>query len=199
MELKALQRITVAALEDVKAQDIQVFDTLGQTSEFDRVIVTTGTSNRHTRALAWSVVQKVKEAGGQVVSVEGADTGEWVLVDLGDIIVHVMVPPVRAYYALEEIWGAKPVRAKPAEKSATRTSKKASTKTPKKAPKKAPRKTSSKAPQKLAKPTAKRAAKKSTKKVVVQKKAPRKSALKSSARPTAEKAATRKAVTRARS
>lgn len=116
MELKTLQRIAVDALEDVKAQDIQVYDTLGQTSEFDRVIVASGNSNRQTRALAWSVVHKVKEAGGHVIGVEGADTGEWVLVDLGDIVVHIMVPPVRAYYALEEIWGAKPVRTRQPEK-----------------------------------------------------------------------------------
>lgn len=116
MELKTLQRIAVDALEDVKAQDIQVYDTLGQTSEFDRVIVASGNSNRQTRALAWSVVHKVKEAGGHVIGVEGADTGEWVLVDLGDIVVHIMVPPVRAYYALEEIWGAKPLRTRQPEK-----------------------------------------------------------------------------------
>lgn len=120
MDLKTLQRIAVDALEDVKAQDIQVYDTLGQTSEFDRVIVASGSSNRQTRALAWNVVQKVKQAGGRVGSVEGTDTGEWVLVDLGDIIVHIMVPPVRAYYALEEIWGAKPVRSKPPEKAAVK-------------------------------------------------------------------------------
>ncbi len=110
MELQKLQRVTVDALEDIKAHDIKVFDTLGQSSEFDRVIVATGNSNRQTRALAWNVVQKVKENGGRVVSVEGTDTGEWVLVDLGDVVVHIMQPTIRQYYGLEELWGAKPVR-----------------------------------------------------------------------------------------
>ena len=118
IDLKTLQRITVDALQDVKAQDIAVYDTLGQTSEFDRVIIASGNSNRQTRALAWSVVHKVKEAGGQVIGVEGTDSGEWVLVDLGDIVVHIMVPPVRAYYALEEIWGTKPVRDRKPQKKA---------------------------------------------------------------------------------
>jgi ribosome-associated protein len=112
MELQRLQRVVVDALEDIKAQDIKVFNTVGQSDMFDRVVVATGNSNRQTRALAWHVVQKVKEAGGAVTSVEGADPGEWVLVDLGDIVVHLMQPTVREYYALEEMWGAKPVRIK---------------------------------------------------------------------------------------
>jgi ribosome-associated protein len=172
MNLAALQRVAVDALEDVKAQDIKVFDTLGQSSEFDRVIVASGTSNRQTRALAWSVVRKVKEAGGRVVSVEGADTGEWVLVDLGDIVVHIMVPPVRAYYALEEIWGTKPVRLKePAKKTAVKA-------TPQKAGKRAAtKKTAAK------KPPAKKAAprKAATKKSAAKKSAAKKSAAKKSA------------------
>ncbi len=112
MELAKLQRTVVDALEDVKAQDIKVFNTLGLSDLFDRVIVASGTSNRQTKALAWHVVEKVKAAGGKVISVEGTDPGEWVLVDLGDVVVHVMQPAVRQYYGLEEVWGAKPVRVK---------------------------------------------------------------------------------------
>ena len=110
MDLRRLQRVVVDALDDIKAQDIRVFNTTGQTDLFDRVIIATGTSNRQTRSLAAHVRDKVKEAGGSIISVEGNDTGEWVLVDLGDAVVHVMQPAIRAYYNLEEIWGARPVR-----------------------------------------------------------------------------------------
>lgn len=110
MNLQKLQRVIVDALEDVKAQDIRIFDTGRLTSLFDRVVVASGTSNRQTRALAASVRDKVKEAGGFVISVEGEDTGEWVLVDAGDVVVHIMQPAIRQYYNLEEIWGGKPVR-----------------------------------------------------------------------------------------
>jgi len=99
----------VDALEDVKAQDIQVFDTSPITSLFDRVVIASGTSNRQTRALAKSVHDKVREAGAQVLSMEGGDTGEWVLVDLGDVVVHIMQPAIRDYYRLEDLWGEVPV------------------------------------------------------------------------------------------
>lgn len=112
MDLRRLQRLVIDALEDVKGQDIKVFDTSKMTDLFDRVVVVSGTSNRQTRALASHVRDKVKEAGGDVISVEGEDTGEWVLVDLGDVVVHVMQPAIRQYYNLEEIWGGKPVRVK---------------------------------------------------------------------------------------
>ncbi len=112
MDIKKLQRVVVDALEDVKAQDIRVYNTTELTSLFDRVVIASGTSNRQTRALAASVRDKVKERGGDVISVEGEDTGEWVLVDLGDVVVHIMQPNIRAYYNLEEIWGGKPVRVK---------------------------------------------------------------------------------------
>jgi ribosome-associated protein len=112
MDIKKLQRVVIDALEDVKAQDIRVFNTTELTSLFDRVVIASGTSNRQTRALAASVRDKVKERGGDVISVEGEDTGEWVLVDLGDVVVHIMQPNIRAYYNLEEIWGGKPVRVK---------------------------------------------------------------------------------------
>jgi len=117
MDPRKLQRVVVDALDDIKAQDIRVFDTTAQTELFDRVIIATGTSNRQTRALASHVRDKVKEAGAPIVSVEGADTGEWVLVDLGDIVVHVMQPTIRQYYNLEELWGAKPVRLRTGERA----------------------------------------------------------------------------------
>ncbi len=110
MDIKNLQSTVVAALEDIKAQDIRVYDTVHLTSLFDRIAIASGTSNRQTKALAASVRDKVKEKGGAIVSVEGEDTGEWVLVDLGDMIVHIMQPAIRAYYRLEEIWGDKEVK-----------------------------------------------------------------------------------------
>jgi ribosome-associated protein len=112
MEIRKLQRLVIDALEDVKAQDIEVYNTSRLSDLFDRVVLVTGTSNRHTRSLASNVAEKVKAAGGTVVSIEGEDTGDWVLVDLGDIVVHIMQPAVRAYYALEEIWGGHPVNVK---------------------------------------------------------------------------------------
>jgi ribosome-associated protein len=110
MDIKKLQTVVVDALEDVKGQDIMLFDTTHLTSLFDRIAVVSGTSNRQTKALAASVRDKVKSLGGDVVGLEGEDTGEWVLVDLGDMIVHIMQPAIRQYYRLEEIWGEKPVK-----------------------------------------------------------------------------------------
>ena len=112
MDIRKLQRVIVDALEDVKAQDIKVFNTSHLTALFDRVIVASGTSNRQTKALASSVRESVKESGGDVISTEGEDIGEWVLVDCGDAIVHILQPALRQYYNLEEIWGDKPVRIK---------------------------------------------------------------------------------------
>jgi ribosome-associated protein len=112
MDLRRLQRLVIDALEDVKGHDIQVFNTTHLSDLFDRVVLVSGTSNRQTRALASSVAEKAKRAGAGVLSVEGEDVGEWVLVDLGDVVVHIMQPAIRAYYALEEIWGGKPVRVK---------------------------------------------------------------------------------------
>jgi len=110
MDIKKLQNTVIDALEDIKAQDIRVYDTVHLTSLFDRIAIASGTSNRQTKALAASVRDKVKEQGGTILSVEGEDTGEWVLVDLGDMIVHIMQPAIRAYYRLEEIWGDKEVK-----------------------------------------------------------------------------------------
>lgn len=100
MDIRKLQRVIVDALEDVKAQDIKVFNTSHLTELFDRVIVASGTSNRQTKALASNVRDKVKEAGGDIVSSEGEDTGEWVLVDCGDAVVHILQPALRQYYNL---------------------------------------------------------------------------------------------------
>lgn len=112
MELSKLQRVVIDALEDIKAQDIAIFDTTHLTGVFDRVFIASASSNRQTRALANNIREKVKESGGEVLSTEGEDTGEWVLVDLGDVVVHLMQPAIREYYNLEEIWGDKPVREK---------------------------------------------------------------------------------------
>src|SRR5690606_2963410 len=120
MDIRKLQRLVVDALEDVKGQEIAVYNTVELTSLFDRVVIATGTSNRQTRALAASVRDKVKAAGGEVLSVEGEDTGEWVRVDLGDLVVHIMLPALRAYCRPEEIWGGKPVRLKRPAGSAAR-------------------------------------------------------------------------------
>ncbi|MCK9984930.1 MAG: ribosome-associated protein [Azoarcus sp.] len=106
MDTRTLEKTVVAALEDIKAKDIEVIDTTRLTSLFDRIVIATGDSNRQTRALARNVQEKVREAGAPVVSVEGEETGEWVLVDLGDIVVHIMQPAIRSYYNLEELWAA---------------------------------------------------------------------------------------------
>ncbi len=121
MDIKKLQSTVIDALEDVKAQDIRVFDTTHLTSMFDRLAVVSGTSNRQTKALAASVRDKVKEKGGTIVGIEGGDTGEWVLVDLGDMVVHIMQPAIRDYYRLEEIWGDKEVKLGAAKRTSKRT------------------------------------------------------------------------------
>lgn len=109
MRIENFQRLVIDALEDVKARDIQVFDTTHLTGLFDRVIIASGSSNRQTRALANNVIEKAKKQGIDILAFEGGDTGEWVLIDLGDIVVHCMQPAIRTYYNLEEIWGDKPV------------------------------------------------------------------------------------------
>jgi ribosome-associated protein len=111
-DVQKLQRTVVDALEDVKAQDLVVFDTEHLSSLFERVIVASGTSNRQTKALASSVRDKVREAGFGKPRIEGEDNGEWIIVDCGAVVVHIMQPTIRGYYNLEEIWGEKPVRLK---------------------------------------------------------------------------------------
>ncbi|MFM1818057.1 MAG: hypothetical protein RL364_917 [Pseudomonadota bacterium] len=111
-DVQKLQRAIVDALEDVKAQDIQVFDTESLSPLFERVIVASGTSNRQTKALSASVRDKVREAGFDKPRIEGEDNGEWIIVDCGMAVVHIMQPNIRQYYRLEEIWSEKPVRLK---------------------------------------------------------------------------------------
>ncbi len=111
-DITKLQRAIVDGLEDVKAQDIQVFDTEHLSSLFERVIVASGTSNRQTKGLAASVRDAVREAGFAKPRIEGEENGEWIIVDCGQAVVHIMQPTFRQYYNLEELWGEKPVRLK---------------------------------------------------------------------------------------
>jgi len=113
-DLLKLQRAIVDGLEDIKAQDIRVFNTEHLSPLFERVIVATGSSNRQTKALAASVRDKVREAGFAKPRMEGEDNAEWIIVDCGPAVVHVMQLAIRQYYKLEEIWGEKPVRLKSA-------------------------------------------------------------------------------------
>ncbi len=111
-DTQKLQRAIVDGLEDVKAQDIQVFNTEHLSPLFERVIVASGTSNRQTKALAASVRDAVREAGFSKPRIEGEDNGEWIIVDCGAAVAHIMQPAIRQYYHLEELWGEKPVRLK---------------------------------------------------------------------------------------
>jgi ribosome-associated protein len=130
-DIQKLQRVIVDALEDVKAQEIVVFDTEKQTALFERVMIASGTSNRQTRALAMSVRDAVNKAGFGKPRVEGEDNGEWIIVDCGSAVVHVMQPAIRSYYHLEELWGDIPVRLKfGSEKVAAKSPAKTSAKTP---------------------------------------------------------------------
>ena len=112
MDIRKLQRAIVDGLEDVKAQNIAVFNTEHLTPLFERVIIATGTSNRQTKALASSVRESVKRRGLDVMRTEGEENGEWIIVDCGAAVVHLMQPAIRTYYHLEEIWGEKSVRMK---------------------------------------------------------------------------------------
>jgi ribosome-associated protein len=111
-DTQKLQRAIVDGLEDVKAQEIQVFDTEHLSALFERVVIASGTSNRQTKALAASVRDAVREAGFPKPRIEGEDNGEWIIVDCGQAVVHIMQPSFRTYYNLEELWGEKPVRLK---------------------------------------------------------------------------------------
>jgi ribosome-associated protein len=114
MDIRKLQRAIVDGLEDVKAQNIRVFNTEHLSPLFERVVVASGTSNRQTKALAASVRDAVRAAGFAVLRTEGEDNGEWIIVDCGAAVAHIMQPPIRDYYHLEEIWGDKPVALKTA-------------------------------------------------------------------------------------
>nr|WP_306546550.1 ribosome silencing factor [Malikia spinosa] len=111
-KIQKLQRAIVDGLEDVKALDIQVFNTEGLSPLFERVIVASGSTNRQTRALAASVRDAVREAGFEKPRTEGEENGEWIIVDCGQAVVHVMQPTIRQYYRLEDLWGDVPVRLK---------------------------------------------------------------------------------------
>jgi ribosome-associated protein len=117
MDIRTKQRAVVEALEGVKGRDIVVFDVARQTAYFERVVIASGDSTRQVNALAASVQDKLKALGAHIVGVEGRRNGDWVLVDLGDIVVHVMHPAVRSHYNLEELWGGKEVRQKPRAKA----------------------------------------------------------------------------------
>ena len=112
MDIRKLQRVIVDGLEDLKAQNILVFNTEHLSSLFERVIIASGTSNRQTKSLASSVREAVKTAGYPVPRTEGETNGEWIIIDCGAAVVHVMQPTIRDYYHLEEIWGDKPVSMK---------------------------------------------------------------------------------------
>lgn len=118
MDLRKLQKVVVDALEDIKGRDIEVINTSKLTSLFDRIVIACGDSNRQVKALARNVQEKVRENGGEVISVEGEEGGEWVLVDVGDIVVHVMQPAIRQYYNLEELWQATPAARRKATEAA---------------------------------------------------------------------------------
>ncbi len=112
MDIRAKQRAVVEALEEIKGKDIIVFNTARMPSMFERVVIASGDSNRQVKALADNVQERIRALGSRVYGVEGEANGEWVLDDLGDVVVHLMHPTVRAYYNLEEVWGGKTVRLK---------------------------------------------------------------------------------------
>lgn len=187
-DVTKLQRAIVDGLEDVKAQDIQVFNTEHLSPLFERVIVASGTSNRQTKALASSVRESVKKAGFPVPRQEGEENGEWIIVDCGAAVVHVMQPTIRQYYRLEEIWGDKPVRLKlGAAKPVARSEADEKAKPAKKAV--AARKPG--AP----KVATSAAAKPAAKKPAAKKAAPAKTSAAAGVKPAAKKPATKKAAT----
>ncbi len=181
-DVTKLQRAIVDGLEDVKAQDIQVFNTEHLSPLFERVIVASGTSNRQTKALAASVRDAVREAGFDKPRTEGEDNGEWIIVDCGSAVAHIMQPAIRQYYRLEEIWGEKPVRlklgaAKPAPSAANLLA-------DKKAAQKAAKADAKAAPKSRAKPKAEEGVKAPAKKAAAKKPAA-KTAAKALAAPAA--------------
>ena len=196
MDIRTLQTTIVEALDDIKARDIAVFDTTGGSQEFDRVIVATAEVSRQTRAMAMNVIDKVKQAGGRIVSMEGGDTGEWVLVDCVDAIVHIMQPAVRQYYNLEELWGQKRVKVLTAADRAKAAAAAAAKRVIRAAQEKAAALVELAAAKKAA---AKRAAKRiAAKKAVVKKPAVKKPAAKKPAakKPAAKKLSVKKAATK---
>ena len=175
-DIQKLQRLIVDALEDVKAQDIVVFNTEHLSPLFERVIIATGTSNRQTKSLASSVRDKVREAGLPKPRLEGEDNGEWIIVDCGPAVVHIMQQAIRQYYHLEEIWGDKPVRLKlgapkplaPVPVKAAPTKDKPKSKSAKAAPAKTAARTTKASPATAARKTSVAPAKKSPAKKTIQ-------------------------------
>ena len=192
--IQKLQRAIVDGLEDVKAQDIQVFDTEHLSPLFERVIVASGNTNRQTRALAASVRDAVREAGFDKPRIEGEENGEWIIVDCGAAVVHIMQPAIRQYYTLEDIWGEKPVRMRagktPAQSAAKAAGKTTAAKTATAKAVAGTKKTASVAAGKAAatKTATKTAAAKTTKVAAA------KTAAKASAKTTAKKPAAKKPV-----
>ena len=199
MDIRKLQRAIVDGLEDVKAQDIVVFNTEALSPLFERVIIASGTSNRQTKALASSVRETVKSRGMEVLRMEGEDNGEWIIVDCGAAVAHIMQPSIREYYHLEEIWGAKPVAMKRAAKAqglvkASEPEAPAARKPAGKLPVKAPVKKVARATAKSAeKAPAKVAAKAPTSTVVVARKTPARKSAPAKKAPAAKTAASRTA------
>lgn len=189
MDIRKLQRAIVDGLEDVKAQHIAVFDTEALSPLFERVIIASGTSNRQTKALASSVRETVKARGMQVLRTEGEATGEWIIVDCGAAVAHIMQPAIRDYYHLEEIWGGKPVRmkigatTKPGRAPATKAAA-----APPAATRAAADRTAAKTPV-VKKPAAKKAV---AKKPALKKPAPKKPAARTAASPAVARKATPK-------
>jgi ribosome-associated protein len=198
-DVTKLTKAIVEGLEDVKAQNLMVFDTEHLSSLFERVIVASGTSNRQTKALAMSVRDAVSEAGFPKPRTEGEDNGEWIIVDCGPAVVHIMQPAIRQYYHLEDIWGEKPMRLKhaAAEKEAEKAQKnKPNTAVAQKKPalgatKKIAAKTTESAPMK-----ASVAEKSAAKKPAAKKVAAKKAVSKASPQAVAKKAATKKTATK---
>lgn len=193
MDIRKLQRVIVDGLEDVKAQDIAVFNTEHLSPLFERVVIASGSSNRQTKALASSVRVAVKAAGFQVMRTEGEENGEWIIVDCGAAVVHIMQPAIRQYYQLEEIWGDKPValKAKATRSGLVKASEpmEEADEAPVK-PKKASGKTTSARKAATTKPEP--AKKPAAKKVAAKKAAPApKAAPKAAPKPVAKKAATK--------
>ena len=165
LSIKKLETIAVDALEDIKGRDIIIVDTTKVSQMFERIVLASGDSNRQVRSLARSVADKVREAGGEVLSVEGEEMGEWVLVDLGPVVVHIMQPAVRTHFDLEGLWGkGKPVGvgAKKATKNAADKAAEKSTAEKKPATKKTAAKKSSEKKSAAKKPAAKKPAAKKT-------------------------------------
>lgn len=110
MKSEDISELVIEALEEVKAKDIVRLDVRDMTAVTDYMIVASGTSNRHVKALADNVAEKSKAAGHRPVGIEGADGSEWILIDLNDILVHVMLPRIREFYNLEKLWSLSPAK-----------------------------------------------------------------------------------------